>query len=115
MNDSRPAPQILPFALATGAVSAAACLQSYLTRRSGGAELDMAIFARLFAFTDDWGAALQVLIVLLVAVSPPVRSYGARLALAIADRPWATAVAAVAVFALGILPITPSDVLPLVK
>jgi hypothetical protein len=101
MTEARHAPPITSFALATGAVSAAACLQTYLTRRAGGAELDLAIFERLFAYTDGWGAALQLLIVVLVALSPRVRAYGARLALAIAERPVATAAAAVVVFAFG--------------
>jgi len=101
MRSLRYAPASLPFALATGGLGALAWLQTYLAGRAGKPPLDYAIFDRLFIFTDDWGAALQVGIVLLVAASPGVRAYGARLALAIADRPMATAVVAGLVFAIG--------------
>jgi len=101
MKSLRHAPASSVFALATGGLGALACLQTYLTGRSGLPPLDYAIFERLFIFTDDWGAVLQVAIVLLVAASPGVRAGGARLALAIADRPMATAMAAVVVFATG--------------
>ena len=101
MNDSRRVPPIGPFVLAAGTLSAGGWLQTYLTGRSAAPTLDLAIFARLFVFTDDWGAALQLVIMLLVAASPQVRAGGARLALAMADRPVATALASVVVFALG--------------
>jgi hypothetical protein len=101
MRSLRHAPSSLLFALATGSLGALAWLQTYLAGRSGRPPLDYAIFDRLFIFTDDWAAALQVGIVLLVAASPGVRAHGARLALAIADRPKTTAVTALVVFAIG--------------
>jgi hypothetical protein len=101
MNLLRRAPPILPFAVATGTVSAFACLQTWLAGRPGQSPLDLDIFERLFVFTDDWGAALQFAIVLLVAAIPQIRALGARLALAIAERPIATAAAAALVFAIG--------------
>jgi len=101
MRELRRVPPCLLFAIATVSLSALACLQTTLARRAGEPALDYPMFERLFLFTDDWGAALQVLIVLLVAVSREVRRFGARLALAIAARPIATAAACVVVFALG--------------
>jgi hypothetical protein len=88
------------FAIATAGLGALACLQTFLSGRTGQ-PLDYAIFDRLFIFTDDWGAALQVGIVLLVAASRYVRVSGAQLALAITERPIATAAAALVVFAIG--------------
>jgi hypothetical protein len=87
--------------VAVGALSAAAWLETFVTGLSGHPPLDYPIFDRLFIFTDDWGAALQVAIVVLVAVSCRIRSLGARAAVAIANRPLVTATAAFLVFAFG--------------
>jgi len=89
------------FAIATTALSAAAWLQTFLCGLSGHPATDYVIFDRLFIFTDDWGAAFQVGIVLLVALAPPVRTAGVALARAVGERPVATAVAACVVFVLG--------------
>jgi hypothetical protein len=97
----RRAPLVITFAVATAGLSAAAWLQTYLCGLSGWPSIYYDIFDRLFIFTDDWGAAFQVGVVLLVAISPALRNAGAALARALGERPVATAVAAFVVFALG--------------
>jgi len=89
------------FAIASAALSAAAWLQTRLCGLAGHPSIDYPIFERLFIFTDDWGAAFQVGIVVLVALFRPVRSAGAALADAMGARPVATAIGAFVVFALG--------------
>jgi hypothetical protein len=101
MISPRHAAPPMQFVMAVGALSAAAWLETFVTGLSGHPPLDYQIFDRLFIFTDDWGAALQVAIVVLVAVSRRVRSLGARVAVAIAERPFVTAIVAFVVFAGG--------------
>jgi hypothetical protein len=101
MISLRRAARPVQFAVAVGALSSLAWLQTFVTGLAGRAPRDYPIFDRLFIFTDDWGAALQVAIVVLVAASGRIRSLGARLAAAIADRPIATATVAFVVFACG--------------
>ena len=89
------------FALATLAVSAAAWLATWLARWPHRERLAHPMFDRLFAFYDNWGAALAVAIVLLVWCSPALRRSGGRLARLLGERPGATALVTLLVLALG--------------
>jgi len=80
---SRPA----QFALATAVVSAIAWLEILFSGRAQNDRLAYSIFDRLYIFTDDWGAAFEVAIVLLVCLAPPLRAAGARLATWLGARP----------------------------
>ena len=94
---SRPA----QFAFATAVVSAIAWLEILFSSRAQNDRLAYSIFDRLYIFTDDWGAAFEVAIVLLVCLAPPLRAAGARLATWLGARPGYAATITFVVLAIG--------------
>ncbi len=91
----------MQFAAATAALSAAAGIATFVSRLPGHARLEYPMFRRLFAFTDDRGALLELGLVLLVWALPAVRRAGVRLAGALGEHPHRAALATFAVLAAG--------------
>ena len=87
--------------VATLALSTLALLETWITRWPGKDRLDYPIFDRLFVFTDNWGAALEILVVLLVCAVPQLRRAGARLAVTLGENPRTTAAIAFAALSVG--------------
>jgi hypothetical protein len=97
----RRTPWLVPFILGTLGLSVLALVQTYLSRWPGVDRLAHPIFERLFAFSDDRGAAVPILIVLLVCALPAIRRSGANLALVMSAHPRMTAGVTFVVLALG--------------
>lgn len=94
-------PRLMLFVIGTLSLSILALLETYLDRLPGRDRLWHPMFDRLFAFTDNWGSALEILIVLLVCAVPTIRRAGARLAIALGENPGLTAMIAFAILVLG--------------
>ncbi|MFI4891526.1 MAG: hypothetical protein ACHQIL_13430 [Steroidobacterales bacterium] len=93
--------RLLYFVIGTLAVSVLALIQTYLSRWPGRGRLYYPIFDRLFTYTDNRGAAVEILVVLLACAVPAIRRAGARLAVAMGANPGWTAGATFVVVALG--------------
>lgn len=94
---SRPA----QFAIGTAGLSALAWLETFVSGRAQHDRLAYSIFDRLFIYTDNWGAALEVAIVVVVCLMPRLRAAGARLAVLLGERPRYAAAIACAVLAIA--------------
>ena len=100
MASIRRTPWLMPFIMGTLGLSVLALIQTYLSRWPARDRLCHPIFERLFAFSDNWGAAVQILVVLLVCAVPACRRAGANLAVAMSEHPKRTAGATFLVLAL---------------
>ncbi len=94
-------PRLVYFVIGTMGISEFGLLQTYLSRWPGRDRLFHPIFERLFGFTDNVAAAVQILVVLVVCAVPALRRAGARLATAMGENPRWTAGATFVVLALG--------------
>jgi hypothetical protein len=102
MSESiRRPPRLVYFVIGTLLISALALFQTYLSRWPGRDRLFQPIFDRLFGFSDNVAAAVQILVVLVVCAVPALRRAGARLAAAMGENPRWTAGATFVVLALG--------------
>jgi hypothetical protein len=98
---SRRTPWLIFFILGTLGISVLALVQTYISGWPVRDPLRFPIFDRLFAFSDDFGAAVQILIVLLACAVPVLRRAGANLAVAMGEHPGRTAGVTFVVLALG--------------
>jgi hypothetical protein len=89
------------YLIAIVCLSIGAWLQTRLVHGSGHARLDFLIFNRLFAFTDDWGAAIQLATIALAFTFAALRRIGTDLASAMARQPYRVAAITLAVCAIG--------------
>jgi hypothetical protein len=79
------------FIAGTLSLSLLALLETLISRWPGRDRLYYPIFDQLFMYTDNWGAALEALIVALVLSVPALRRQGSRVAATLGDHPRRTA------------------------